>query len=123
MYAGNPGITDCRGFMWRLEGGPYILILLRALLAATLFLLTTLFDAHNITNILAKHPEFSTFNHYLTLTHLAPKINSKTTIIVYVIDNAAMSDLLSKHLSIYTIKNALSLHILLDYYFGAKKLH
>lgn len=33
-----------------------------------------------------------------------------------------MSDLLSKHLSIYTIKNVLSLHVLLDY-FGAKKLH
>ena len=97
--------------------------LLRPLLAAALLLLATLSDAHNITSILAKHPELSTFNHYLTLTHLAPEINGKTTITVYVIDNAAMSDLLSKHLSIYTIKNALSLHILLDYYFGAKKLH
>ncbi|KAL3007154.1 hypothetical protein AAZX31_08G318600 [Glycine max] len=33
-----------------------------------------------------------------------------------------MSDLLSKHPSIYTVKNVLSLHVLLDY-FGAKKLH
>nr|KYP49797.1 Fasciclin-like arabinogalactan protein 1 [Cajanus cajan] len=33
-----------------------------------------------------------------------------------------MEDLLSKHPSIYTVKNILSLHVLLDY-FGAKKLH
>ncbi|KAG5002105.1 hypothetical protein AAZX31_08G318600 [Glycine max] len=96
--------------------------LLRPLLAAALLLLATLSDAHNITSILAKHPELSTFNHYLTLTHLAPEINGKTTITVCAVDNAAMSDLLSKHPSIYTVKNVLSLHVLLDY-FGAKKLH
>ncbi|MFS7929018.1 putative fasciclin-like arabinogalactan protein [Helianthus anomalus] len=33
-----------------------------------------------------------------------------------------MADLLSKHLSIYAMKNVLSLHVLLNY-FGAKKLH
>ncbi|KAK7302279.1 hypothetical protein RJT34_13165 [Clitoria ternatea] len=97
---------------------------LAALTAALLLLhLTpTLTNAHNITRILEKHPEFSTFNHYLTLTHLAPEINGKTTITVCAVDNAAMNDLLSKHPSIYTIKNILSLHVLLDY-FGAKKLH
>lgn len=78
--------------------------------------------AHNITRILAKHPEFSTFNHYLTLTHLASDINRRLTITVLAVDNAAMSSLLSKHLSLYTIKNVLSLHILVDY-FGSKKLH
>lgn len=78
--------------------------------------------AHNITHILAGFPEFSTFNHYLTTTHLAAEINSRETITVCVVDNAGMADLLSKHLSIYAIKNVLSLHILLDY-FGAKKLH
>ncbi|KAL6952862.1 Fasciclin-like arabinogalactan protein 2 [Sarracenia purpurea var. burkii] len=78
--------------------------------------------AHNITRILAKHPEFSTFNHYLTLTHLAPEINRRQTITVCALDNAAMSDLLSKHLSLFTIKNVLSLHVFADY-FGAKKLH
>ncbi|ESW18637.1 hypothetical protein PHAVU_006G057400 [Phaseolus vulgaris] len=91
-------------------------------LAAAVLLLATLSQAHNITRILAQHPEFSTFNHYLTLTHLAPEINGRTTITVCAVDNAAMDELLSKHPSIYTIKNILSLHVLLDY-FGAKKLH
>ncbi|KAI8553015.1 hypothetical protein RHMOL_Rhmol06G0312300 [Rhododendron molle] len=79
-------------------------------------------SAHNITKILEKFPDFSTFNHYLTATHLAPEINSRETITVCAVDNAAMSDLLAKHPSIYTIKNVLSFHVLLDY-FGAKKLH
>ncbi|CAJ1963883.1 unnamed protein product [Sphenostylis stenocarpa] len=91
-------------------------------LAAAIFLLATLSHAHNISRILAQHPEFSTFNHYLTLTHLAPEINGRTTITVCAVDNAAMADLLAKHPSIYTVKNILSLHVLLDY-FGAKKLH
>ncbi|CAK9167201.1 unnamed protein product [Ilex paraguariensis] len=92
----------------------------------TLSLLLLLFfsttHAHNITRMLAKHPEFSTFNHYLTITHLAGEINRRQTITVCAVDNAGMSDLLAKHLSIYTIKNVLSLHIFADY-FGAKKLH
>ncbi|XP_047172415.1 fasciclin-like arabinogalactan protein 1 [Vigna umbellata] len=91
-------------------------------LAAAFLLLATLSQAHNITRILAQHPEFSTFNHYLNLTHLAPEINGRTTITVCAVDNSAMDDLLSKHPSIYTVKNILSLHVLLDY-FGAKKLH
>ncbi|KAG2713858.1 hypothetical protein I3843_04G185900 [Carya illinoinensis] len=87
-----------------------------------LFLSSTGTHAHNITRILAKHPDFSTFNHYLTLTHLASEINRRLTITVLAVDNAAMSSLLSKHLSLYTIKNVLSLHVLVDY-FGSKKLH
>ena len=80
-------------------------------------------NAHNITQILAQHPEFLTFNHYLTITHLATEINRRLTITVLAVDNAAMSPLLSKHLSVYTIKNVLSsLHVLVDY-FGSKKLH
>ncbi|PKI50490.1 hypothetical protein CRG98_029095 [Punica granatum] len=78
--------------------------------------------AHNITRLLKDHPAFSTFNHYLTLTHLADEINSRTTITVCAIDNDAMSELLASHPSISTVKNVLSLHVLLDY-FGAKKLH
>ncbi|XP_030454767.2 fasciclin-like arabinogalactan protein 2 [Syzygium oleosum] len=79
-------------------------------------------DAHNITHILAKHPEFSTFNHYLTVTHLAAEINRRLTITVLAVDNGAMSAILDKHLSIGTLKNLLSLHVLVDY-FGTKKLH
>ncbi|XP_061366041.1 fasciclin-like arabinogalactan protein 1 isoform X1 [Gastrolobium bilobum] len=94
-----------------------------AALAAVLLLFTAATThAHNITRILNKYPEFSTFNHYLTLTHLAPEINRRTTITVCAVNNAAMNDLLGKHPSIYTIKNVLSLHVLLDY-FGARKLH
>lgn len=93
---------------------PFLLLLLVALFTTT--------NAHNITRILAKHPSFSTFNHYLTITHLAGEINRRQTITVCAVDNAAMSDLLSKHYTIYTIKNILSLHVFADY-FGAKKLH
>ncbi|KAL0904700.1 hypothetical protein M5K25_026837 [Dendrobium thyrsiflorum] len=78
--------------------------------------------AFNITKILATHPDFSTFNHYLTVTHLASEINRRQTITILAIDNAAMSPLLAKHLSLPTLKNVLSLHVLVDYY-GAKKLH
>ncbi|KAI8008253.1 Fasciclin-like arabinogalactan protein 2 [Camellia lanceoleosa] len=91
-------------------------------LLLSLLLPSTTTHAHNITRILAQHPDFSTFNHYLTVTHLAAEINRRTTITVCAVDNAAMSDLLSKHLTLYTIKNVLSLHVFADY-FGAKKLH
>ncbi|MBA0741736.1 hypothetical protein Gogos_014865 [Gossypium gossypioides] len=98
--------------------------------AATLFLLffllllssTTTSNAHNITRLLAKYPAFSTFNHYLTTTHLASQINRRQTITVLALDNTAMSSLLAKHYSLYTLKNILSLHVLVDY-FGSKKLH
>ncbi|CAN8255366.1 unnamed protein product [Cochlearia groenlandica] len=85
-------------------------------------LLFSLSNAHNITRILAKDPDFSTFNHYLTTTHLADEINRRQTITVLAVDNSAMSSILSKGYSLYTIRNILSLHILVDY-FGAKKLH
>ncbi|KAL7088090.1 hypothetical protein ACP275_13G108000 [Erythranthe tilingii] len=91
-------------------------------LSFLLLLLTSTARAHNITHILEKNPEFSTFSHYLTVTQLAPEINRRETITVCAVDNAGMSDLLAKHLSIGGIRNVLSLHVLLDY-FDAKKLH
>ncbi|KAM7252252.1 hypothetical protein ACFE04_024135 [Oxalis oulophora] len=88
-----------------------------------LTLTTTKTTSHNVTKILSKHPDFSTFNHYLTLTHLSQEINQHTTITVLALDNTAMSTLLNQSSpSISTIKNILSVHVLLDY-FGAKKLH
>lgn len=93
-----------------------------AVLSVLLVVFSPTSHAHNITRLLAKHPEFSTFNHYLSLTHLADEINRRTTITVCAVDNAAISEILAKHLSIYTIKNILSLHVLLDF-FDAKKLH
>ncbi|KAI4305627.1 hypothetical protein L6164_028983 [Bauhinia variegata] len=96
--------------------------LLTTTLLLSLIVLISSANGHNITKILAKHPEFSTFNHYLTATHLAGEINRRRTITVLALDNSAMSALLDKHLSIYTLKNVLSLHVLVDY-FGTKKLH
>ncbi|URD85125.1 fasciclin-like arabinogalactan protein [Musa troglodytarum] len=93
-------------------------------LLSLLLLFVTLSRGHNITSILAQHPEFSTFNHYLTVTHLAAEINRRLTITVLAVDNPAMAALLTAHpsLSIYSLKHLLSLHVLVDY-FGAKKLH
>ncbi|KAJ6819735.1 putative fasciclin-like arabinogalactan protein 1 [Iris pallida] len=79
-------------------------------------------DAYNITKILSAHPEFSTFNHYLSLTHLASDVNRRLTVTVLALDNSAMSSLLDRHLSLPTLRNVLALHCLVDYY-GAKKLH
>ncbi|XP_010497131.1 PREDICTED: fasciclin-like arabinogalactan protein 1 [Camelina sativa] len=87
-----------------------------------LLLLTTQTHAHNVTRLLANHPSFSSFSHYLTQTHLADEINRRTTITVCAVDNAAMAALTSKGYTISTLKNILSLHVLLDY-FGTKKLH
>ncbi|KAD6454120.1 hypothetical protein R6Q59_015915 [Mikania micrantha] len=84
--------------------------------------LSTTVNGHNITRILAKHPNFSTFNHYLTITRLANEINRRQTITVCAVDNAAMSSLIAKGLSLQTMKNVLSLHVFADY-FGSKKLH
>ncbi|KAH6780970.1 FASCICLIN-like arabinogalactan 2 [Perilla frutescens var. hirtella] len=95
---------------------------LRILILCLLAAVSTTHAAHNITHILAKHPSFSTFSHYLTVTHLASEINRRRTITVCAVDNAAMNDLLAKHYSLPTLKNILSLHIFADY-FGAKKLH
>ncbi|XP_021724451.1 fasciclin-like arabinogalactan protein 2 [Chenopodium quinoa] len=78
--------------------------------------------AFNITKILKAHPEFSTFNQYLTETHLANEINHLQTITILALDNSAMSSLLSKGFPTRVIRNVLSLHVLVDYY-GAKKLH
>ncbi|GMJ05022.1 hypothetical protein HRI_004171400 [Hibiscus trionum] len=94
-------------------------------LVLLIFSVVLLFQAsngQNITLLLAKHPSLSTFNHYLTLTHLAPDINRRTTITVLALDNAAMSSVLARSPSVLTVKNILSLHVLLDY-FDAKKLH
>ncbi|XP_074587256.1 fasciclin-like arabinogalactan protein 2 [Curcuma longa] len=77
---------------------------------------------YNITRILADHPEFSTFNHYLTVTRMANEINRRLTITVLVVDNSGMADLLARHFSILTLRNVLALHVLTDYY-GSKKLH
>nr|BBA94963.1 fasciclin-like arabinogalactan protein 6 [Cuscuta campestris] len=101
--------------MKRLSAASLIIIVLAAAFSAAA-------NAFNITQILAKHPEFSTFNHYLTVTHLAGEINRRMTITVCAVDNAGMASLLDKHFTLSTIKNILSLHVFSDY-FGSQKLH
>ncbi|KAJ1698756.1 hypothetical protein LUZ63_007268 [Rhynchospora breviuscula] len=83
---------------------------------------TTLCRGFNITKILAQHSEFSTFNHYLSATHLADEINRRRTITVLAVSNGGMGSLLSRGLSLPTMRHVLSLHVLVDY-FGARKLH
>lgn len=75
--------------------------------------------AHNITAILEDYPEYSQFNNYLSQTKLADEINSRQTITVLVLANGAVSSLVDKH-PLSVVKNALSLHVLLDYYDGSK---
>lgn len=99
---------------------PKTVSFLVAMLASTT--LMSLVSGHNITKILAQHPSLSTFNHYLTLTHLADEINRRQTITVCALDNAAMADIVSKGYSLTTIHNIMSFHVLVDYY-GSKKLH
>ncbi|GFY90319.1 FASCICLIN-like arabinogalactan-protein 10 [Actinidia rufa] len=89
------------------------------LLLLTLSLLSLSTNAHNITEILSPFPEYSLCNSYLSQTKLDGEINSRETVTVLVLNNAAMSSLAAKH-PLSVIKNALSLHILLDYYDGAK---
>ncbi|OAY49286.1 fasciclin-like arabinogalactan protein 10 [Manihot esculenta] len=89
-----------------------------------LFLALSAFSAtkaHNITDILAGQDDYSEFNKYLTQTKLADEINSRETITVLALNNAAMTALAGKH-PLSVIKKALSLLVVLDYY-DPKKLH
>lgn len=78
------------------------------------FLLSSSTTAFNITNILSKYPEFSTFNNDLTLSQVASAINARATITVLVVDNSAMSGLSGQPAE--TVRDILSLHVVLDYY-------
>ncbi|KAE9460035.1 hypothetical protein C3L33_08058, partial [Rhododendron williamsianum] len=82
----------------------------------------TAISAHNITQILSPFPEYSQFNTYLTQTKLSDEINSRDTITVLVLNNAAISVLATEQSPLSVVKKVLSLHVLLDY-FDAKKLH
>ncbi|XP_009379279.2 fasciclin-like arabinogalactan protein 8 [Pyrus x bretschneideri] len=93
----------------------------RTLILLTLLSLAATIQSHNITDILSAFPDYSLYNSYLTQTRLADEINTHQTITVLVLNNAAISALAAKH-PLAVIKNALSLHVLLDYY-DAPKLH
>uniref|UniRef100_A0A7N0SZB3 FAS1 domain-containing protein n=1 Tax=Kalanchoe fedtschenkoi TaxID=63787 RepID=A0A7N0SZB3_KALFE len=90
------------------------------IVSAVVLLIATTTSAHNVTAILEGFPEYSDFNHYLSVTKLADDINSHQTVTVLALTNPEMSSLTKHPLSV--IKKVLSLHILLDYY-DPKKLH
>ncbi|XP_057980285.1 fasciclin-like arabinogalactan protein 8 [Malania oleifera] len=76
--------------------------------------------AHNITAILEGEKDFSDFNNYLSQTKLDDEINSRQTITVLALNNAAMSAITGQQYSLAVIKNVLSLLVLLDYFDGPK---
>ncbi|KAJ1414867.1 FAS1 domain [Sesbania bispinosa] len=90
------------------------------LLAFVLSIAATV-SAHNITDILAGNPDYSEYNNFLSQTKLADEINSRQTITVLVLNNAAFSSISSKH-PLSVVKKVLSLLVLLDY-FDNTKLH
>lgn len=72
-------------------------------------------SSHNITEILELFPEFSSFNNYLTITNLSTEINNLQSVTVLAVYDPGMKELFPKNLDLYTIKNILSRHVLLDY--------
>ncbi|KAL0397176.1 UNVERIFIED_CONTAM: Fasciclin-like arabinogalactan protein 14 [Sesamum calycinum] len=70
--------------------------------------------AFNITQVLTQYASFSTFNSYLTLTNLAPEINSRQSITVLVVENNNLSTLSGKSSDV--LKKIMSVHVILDYF-------
>ncbi|XP_059461512.1 fasciclin-like arabinogalactan protein 3 [Corylus avellana] len=90
------------------------------LVSFALFLLfSSAAAAFNITKLLGRHPNFSSFNDYLTQTQISQQINSRNTITVLAVDNKAIASISGKPLD--TIKKILSVHVVLDY-FDVQKL-
>ncbi|CAN6214238.1 unnamed protein product [Urochloa humidicola] len=71
--------------------------------------------SHNITDILAAYPNFTEFSAALTSTGAAAEINSRRTITVLAIDNAAMAQLKAQKLQPKDLERVAYLHALMDY--------
>ncbi|CAL5041595.1 unnamed protein product [Urochloa decumbens] len=78
--------------------------------------------AFNVTEILARYPEFKLFNLLLSKTRVAREINSRSSITVLVPDNSAVDWLLrrSARLARSSLFELMSVHVILDYIDGAK---
>ncbi|GMH06929.1 hypothetical protein Nepgr_008769 [Nepenthes gracilis] len=85
-----------------------------SILLLSVLLCSSLSSAFNITRLLNQHPEFSTFNDMLTQSGVAAAINSRRTITVLVVDNAAIGGITGKPPT--TLRNILATHVILDYY-------
>ncbi|KAJ3676896.1 hypothetical protein LUZ60_002620 [Juncus effusus] len=75
-------------------------------------------SAHNITKILNETDGFNTFNNLLSQTKIADEINRRQTITVLAVADSAASAFAG--LDAETLKKALSVHVILDYYDNAK---
>ncbi|XP_050365675.1 fasciclin-like arabinogalactan protein 14 [Argentina anserina] len=95
----------------RIKGSMFFVLLFMLCLSST--------SAFNITNLLNKEPDFSTFNKYLSQTKLADQINKRSTITVLAVANDATGGLPSD--DSFVLKSVMSVHIILDY-FGREKL-
>ncbi|CAN6170248.1 unnamed protein product [Urochloa humidicola] len=71
--------------------------------------------SHNITDILAAYPNFTEFSAALTSTGAAAEINSRRTITVLAVDNAAMAQLKAQKLQPKDLERVAYLHALMDY--------
>jgi len=78
--------------------------------------------AFNITEILARYPEFKLFNLLLSKTRVAREINSRNSVTVLVPDNSAVDWLLrrSARLARVSLVELMSVHVVLDYIDAAK---
>ncbi|XP_068649164.1 fasciclin-like arabinogalactan protein 14 [Aristolochia californica] len=85
-----------------------------------IFLLSPSAYAFNITAILDRNPDFSTFNSLLTQTGVAAEINARRTITVLALDNGAAGSFSGRPDDL--LKFLVSLHVVLDYY-DLEKLH
>ncbi|XP_047161111.1 fasciclin-like arabinogalactan protein 3 [Vigna umbellata] len=86
---------------------------------ALLLALSSTINGFNITEMLEKYPELSSFNKYITESKLADQINSRNTITVLAVENGAISSISGKTPAV--IKAIIGTHIILDYY-DEKKL-
>jgi len=77
-------------------------------------------SSHNITDILAAHPNFTEFSAALTSTGAAAEIDRRTTLTVLAVDNAVMAQLKAQQLKAKDLEHVIYLHVLLDYFDAAK---
>ncbi|KAH7444818.1 hypothetical protein KP509_02G093300 [Ceratopteris richardii] len=104
------------GFMMQRE------LLYRLSLLASLLLCVGLpaSATNNITEILASHPDFSTFSSLCTKTGVASQIFSRSDVTVLAVPNSVLASIASKSYSASTLYEIISFHVLLDYFDIAK---
>ncbi|KAF8723761.1 hypothetical protein HU200_021734 [Digitaria exilis] len=76
--------------------------------------------SHNITAILAAHPDFTEFSAALSSTGAAAEIDRRGTITVLAVDNAVMARLKAQKLDPKDLSRVVYLHVLLDYFDSVK---